>query len=499
MLKTIRVGLRLLPHVLKLRDYRLKTLRGEKVDEGQMYKDAEKFLNVIVSLGPAFIKFGQVLSVHSDILPEPYLKVLSKLQDDVPPAPWEEVVKILKEDLGDRFYEFEINTKPISSASIGQVYIAKRRSDGKVVVIKVNRPRIKEIAEEDIKIMKALLPYTKYLMDESFYESLRAIVNDFSKRIFEEMDFTREEFYMRKIREELADFPDIVIPVPYFSTKRVLVMEYVKGYKVTSAEAKKIVKPDELAYRIFKAFMIMLLEKDYFHADPHPGNLAVDEKGNLIIYDFGMVGRMDHETRLRLLRAYVALIKLDGIGLVKVLEELGAIQPEADREILAKGIELFLQQFQGVTAETLEVEQFLEAANEVFYRFPLKLPEKLSLYIRMTSILGSTCLQIDPEFNFFLNLQRLIEEEGLVFQAMLSDMRNTVSAAIRKFRLSILEKPIVITKNKNRVYERILSISLIVVGIIYYLLTKDSTIALLIGILALIVSLSRGSGFIEFS
>jgi len=487
-LNTIKVGLKLLPHVLRLRDYRLRTLKGEKVDEEKMYRDAEKFLNVIVSLGPVFIKFGQVLSVHSDILPEPYLKVLSRLQDDVPPAPWEEVFKIIKEDLGEKLKEFEINPEPISSASIGQVYLAKRKSDGKTVVIKVNRPRIREIAEEDIKIMRSLLPYTKFLMDESFYESLRAIVNDFSRRIFEEMDFTKEEYYMRKIREELADFPDVIIPIPYFSTKRVLVMEYIKGYKVTSEEAKKIVKPSELAYRMFKVFMIMLLEKEYFHADPHPGNIAVDDHGNLIIYDFGMVGKMDHETRLRLLRAYVALIRLDGIGLVKVLEELGAIQPEADREVLAKGIELFLQQFQGVTAETLEVEQFLEAANEVFYRFPLKLPEKLTLYIRMTSILGSTCLQIDPDFNFFLNLQRLIEEEGLVFEAILSDFRNTVNAAIRKFRLSILEKPIIVQNKRNRTYVKAISISLVFAGLVYYLITRDSTVPLLLGLLALVLA-----------
>jgi Predicted unusual protein kinase len=131
-LNTIKVGLKLLPHVLRLRDYRLRTLRGEKVDEEKMYRDAEKFLNVIVSLGPVFIKFGQVLSVHSDILPEPYLKVLSRLQDDVPPAPWEEVFKIIKEDLGEKLKEFEINPEPISTASIGQVYLAKRKSDGRL-------------------------------------------------------------------------------------------------------------------------------------------------------------------------------------------------------------------------------------------------------------------------------------------------------------------------------------------------------------------------------
>ncbi|BFH72147.1 AarF/UbiB family protein [Sulfurisphaera javensis] len=487
MLREIQVIIKLAPRVLKLREFRQRELKGEKVDEEEMRKEAKKLLNAILSLGPAFIKLGQVLSVHSDVLPEPYLKELSKLQDEVPPAPWEEVEPILREDLKEKFDEYEVNTTPISSASIGQVYLAKEKKTGKTVVIKVNRPRIREIAERDIKVIQSLLPLTRYLFDESFYESLKAIVNDFSKRIFEEMDFTKEEFYMRKLREELEEFPDVRLPEPYYATKRVLIMEYLKGYKITSEEAKKIVPPNYLAYKVFRTFMILLLTKEYFHADPHPGNLAVDEKGNLILYDFGMIGRMDKETRNRLLRAYAALIRLDAIGLVKVLEELGAIQPEADREILAKGIELFLKTFEGVSAETLEVETFLNAANEVFYRFPLKIPEKLAIYIRMTSVLGGTCTQIDPEFNFFVNLQKLIEEEGLQWSAMFDDMRNTLQSAIKKFRLSLLEKPIVPNKkSENR--GSIIGSLIVILAIIYYLFSHDAIVSILIGMFALTIS-----------
>ncbi|BAB66733.1 ABC1 kinase family protein [Sulfurisphaera tokodaii] len=486
MIRELQVIIKLAPRVLKLREFRQREFKGEKIDEEEMRKEGRKLLEAFISLGPAFIKLGQVLSVHSDVLPEPYLKELSKLQDEVPPAPWEEVEPILREDLGEKFNEYEIEKKPISSASIGQVYLAKEKKSGKIVVIKVNRPRIKEIAERDVKVIQNLLPLTKYLFDESFYESLRAIVNDFSKRIFEEMDFTKEAFYMKKIKEELEEFPDVIVPESYYATKRVLIMEYLKGYKVTSPEAKKIVKPDYLAYRVFRTFMLLLLTKEYFHADPHPGNLAVDEKGNLILYDFGMVGRMDKETRNRLLRAYAALIRLDAIGLVKVLEELGAIQPEADREILAKGIELFLKTFEGISVETLEVETFLNAANEVFYRFPLKIPEKLAIYIRMTSVLGGTCTQIDPDFNFFVNLQKLIEEEGLQWSAMFDDIRNTMEAAIKKFRLSLLEKPVVPAKKSNR--GSIIAPILVIIAIIYYLMSHDAIVSILIGIFALTIN-----------
>jgi len=486
MLREIQVIFRLGPRVLKLREFRQREFEGKPVDEKEMEKEAKKLLDAFLSLGPAFIKLGQILSVHSDVLPEPYLKELSKLQDEVPPAPWEEVEKIIKEDLQEKYEEYEINPKAISSASIGQVYLAKEKKTGRTVVFKVNRPNIKEIAERDVKVIKTLLPLTKYLFDESFYESLAAIVNDFSKRIFEEMDFTKETFYMKKLKEELEEFPDVRLPEAYYSTKRVLIMEYLKGYKVTSEEAKKIVPPNYLAYKIFKVFMLLLLTKDYFHADPHPGNLAVDERGNLILYDFGMIGRMDKETRNRLLRAYAALIRFDAVGLVKVLEELGAIQPEADRELLAKGIELFLKTFEGVSAETLEVETFLNAANEVFYRFPLKIPEKLAIYIRMTSVLGGTCNQIDPNFNFFVNLQQLIEEEGLQWSAMFDDIRNTIQSAVKKFRLSLLEKPIVVQKKSNRM--TVVASLLVIFAIIYYLLSHDAIVSILIGMFALTIS-----------
>ena len=486
MLRELQVIFKLAPRILKLREFRQRELQGKPVDEKEMEEEAKKLLNAFISLGPAFIKLGQILSVHSDIMPEPYLKELSKLQDEVPPAPWEEVEKIIKEDLKEKYDEYEINPTPISSASIGQVYLAKEKKTGKTVVFKVNRPKIREIAERDVKVIKTLLPLTKYLFDESFYESLVAIVNDFSKRIFEEMDFTKEAFYMKKLKEELEEFPDVKVPEVYYYTKRVLIMEYLKGYKVTSEEAKKIVPPSYLAYRVFKVFMLLLLTKEYFHADPHPGNIAVDDKGNLIIYDYGMIGRMDKETRNRLLRAYAALIRFDAVGLVKVLEELGAVQPEADRELLVKGIELFLKSYEGVSAETLEIETFLRAANEVFYRFPLKIPEKLAIYIRMTSVLGGTCTQIDPNFNFFVNLQKLIEEEGLQWSAMFDDIRNTIQTAIKKFRLSLLEKPITVQKKNNRM--AIISSLIVILAIIYYLVSHDAIISILMGMFALTIS-----------
>ncbi|MGC9105134.1 MAG: ABC1 kinase family protein [Thermoprotei archaeon] len=487
--RTLQTVFLLGPRVLALRRIREKTRRGEEIGEEEAAEEARKLVEAFIKLAPTYIKFGQVLSVHSDVFPEPYLKELSKLQDQVPPAKWEEVEPYVLEDLRKLGFRVKrVEREPVSSASIAQVHLAELE-DGRKVAIKVRRPRIEEVVRVDIEVMKSLSPLLKYVFDEAFYETIRVIINDFSRRIFEEMDFEKESFYMRKLEEELREFPDVRVPKLLGATKRVIVMEYLPGYKVTSEEAKRIVPPKELAYRVFRVFMAMLLEKEYFHADPHPGNIAVDEKGNLILYDYGMVGRLDKETRNRLLRVYSALVRLDAPMLVKALEELGAVDPTADRELLVRGLELFLKNFQGVTPETLEVETFIKAANEVFYRFPLRLPQSLVLYIRMTSLLGGTCVMIDPDFKFFDNLVKFIEERNLLLPAMIDEARSLFNDVLRKFKMSLLEKPVQVRREERS--RDLAIVTAFLASLLVYFFLKDGTISILAALLGLALALRR--------
>jgi predicted unusual protein kinase regulating ubiquinone biosynthesis (AarF/ABC1/UbiB family) len=234
----------------------------------------------------------------------------------------------------------------------------------------------------------------------------------------------------------------------------------------------------------------MLLEKEYFHADPHPGNIAVSPDGKIILYDYGMVGALDKATRNRLLRVYSALVRLDAPMLVKALEELGAVDPKADREALVKGLELFLSTFRGITPETLEVETFIRAANEVFYRFPLRLPESLVLYIRMTSLLGGTCLMIDPEFNFFDALVKLIDERNLIVPAMIDEMRSVADAVLKKLKMSLLERPLPVRREDRRVNDAFM-IVVFLISLAIYLLLKDGTASVLFALFGLALALRR--------
>ncbi|MEM4001328.1 MAG: AarF/UbiB family protein, partial [Saccharolobus sp.] len=177
--RLLKVFFKLTPRVLAYRAFRNRILKEMPIDEKEIAEEAKKFVDTLIELGPTFIKFGQILSVRPDIMPEAYIKELARLQDDVPPAPFNQVSKIIEEELGDSVKIL----KELSSASLGQVYLGEYK--GKIVAIKVNRPRIKEIVNEDIQVVKKLLPLLRFVFDESFTEIIKVFLEEFSRRIFE--------------------------------------------------------------------------------------------------------------------------------------------------------------------------------------------------------------------------------------------------------------------------------------------------------------------------
>ncbi|BBD73887.1 glycosyl transferase family 1 [Sulfodiicoccus acidiphilus] len=479
--RTLKIIEKMLPRVLRYRDFRRDILNDKQPSEEEMRREAKKFVDSIMELGPTFIKLGQLLSVRADVMPEPYLKELQRLQDEVTPEPFERVKGAIINDVPDLDSVEEV---PIASASLGQVHVGRLR-DGREVAIKVLRPDVRKLVEQDIAIVRALLPYLRFVFDTSLVESVKVIVDDFSKRIFEEMDYVKEAENIKRITDELSDFSRIRTPKVVRATKRVLVMEYLPGYKVTSDEASKVVDRRELAYRIFQVFMTMLLEKPLFHADPHPGNLAVDKEGNLILYDFGMVGSLDRITRRNLVRAYVNLIRQDPYGLVRILDQLGAIQPEADREVLAEGIGLFMKSMQGIQVDEMELQDFMKLADQVFYKFPLRLPQKMVLYMRMTNELEGICRTIDPSFDFIGVLTQFLEDEGLAREAMEEEVRDVVSTLTNRLRLSLLTQrrtPVIVGSKRSRNY---LPQIVMVGAVVLYVLTRDEVLSILLALLGL--------------
>ena len=449
-LRVAKVVLKLLPIVINLRRDRREWVKheGKNVDEEKYRKHARKVLKTFIELGPSYIKLGQWLSTRVDILPQPYLEVLSKLQDDVPPAMFSQVKPVIENELGrieDAFEEFD--TAPLSGASLGQVYLAKH--DGKQVIVKVSRPNIERVIEDDIYVMKKILPLATRFIDPNLGFSAEGMMAQFIETVHEEMDYRIEAENLRTIKRNLAGDPSVIIPDVFLerTTKHVLTMKYVPGVKITDISRldEKGINREKLVVRVHRLFFKMLLNHDIFHADPHPGNISVADDGRLILYDFGMVGRLDSETRIRLIRLYLGLIDKDPERTVNVLIELGTLEPTVNRYVVERGIALSIQSMHGKQVDRMEVKALVDLANKTMSRFPFRLPKNLALYMRMSSILEGIYYHHKVTFKFVKVLAGLLEEEGLLRDAYSEEVKISAKRFAKGIQDSVSIAPLLKT------------------------------------------------------
>ena len=426
--RTIQVLIKLLPSIFALRKDRKTWIKQEKneIDSEQFRKNARKVLNTFISLGPVYIKLGQWLSSRADILPQPYLDELSKLQDNVPPAPFEQVKPIIEKDLGPIDEKFdEIDRNSISGASLGQVY--RGSISGQEIVIKVKRPGIEKIVAEDIAVLKKVLPLALRFVDPNLRYSAKAMLSQFIETIHEEMNYSIESENLKKIKKDMERVDKVIVPTVYddFSSKNVLTMEYLPGIKVTNVQAldEKGIDREQLVIDVHKVFFTMLLKHSIFHADPHPGNISITDDGKLILYDYGMVGRINNETRLKLIRLYLALVEKNPPRVVNAMSELGMLTPEYNRTVIEKGIELSIRAMYGQRPDEMEVNSLMELANQTMSKFPFVLPKNLALYMRMASIIEGIYKTHNVDFKFVKVLKNILEEENMIPKAYVEELK----------------------------------------------------------------------------
>jgi predicted unusual protein kinase regulating ubiquinone biosynthesis (AarF/ABC1/UbiB family) len=424
--------LKLVPVIVYLRKDRREWVKkeGKNVNEKKFRKHAERALKTFVELGPSYIKLGQWLSSRADLLPQPYLDVLEKLQDDVLPAPFSDVRPILEIELGalDDIFEY-FDTSAISGASLGQVYLAKYEE--KDVVVKISRPHIEQTIGQNIYILKKLLPIATRFIDENLRFSAEGMLSQFIETVHEEMDYRIEARNLIEIKNNLKEDKSVIIPKVYLdrTSRHVITLEYLPGIKVTDIRTLDEYNIDraKLVYRIHRLFFKMLLRHSIFHADPHPGNISVASNGTIILYDFGMVGRLDDDTRRRLVRLYLGLVDKDPVRTTDVLIELGTLEPSVDRRLVEKGLELSIQSLHGKKVDRMEVKALQDLANKTLSRFPFRLPKSLALYMRMASILEGIYHYHEVKFQFVRVLVNLLEEEGLIKEAYLEEFKRYVN------------------------------------------------------------------------
>ncbi|MCI2412974.1 MAG: AarF/ABC1/UbiB kinase family protein [Cuniculiplasma sp.] len=408
-------------------------------------RNGKKAVQLFIELGPAFIKLGQILSARPDLLPKEYISSFEKLQDSVPPSPFEEVRPTLEENLGKLDEVFDnFDREAISGASLGQVYRATYK--GKDVAVKVNRPDAEFIVKRDIVILDRILRFARGRIENFLYLSINNVLRDFRKRIIEEMNYEKEASNSKRIARNISGREKIIVPRVYdeLSSKQVLVMDYISGTKITDVRKlkEKNIDIQKLAYDLDISFIRMLLRDDIFHADPHPGNISVTDSGEIILYDFGMVGDLDDNTRYYLLSLYDGLTRGDIDQIVDSLIGVKALSPAANRGVIKKSVELGMAGMSGKRAEDSEIRELLEIANDVVFEFPFRLPTSLVLYMRMSSLLEGICLSLDPEFKFVKVLRKLFMEEGLLKELYEKQISMFMEDSIRSIEAGVAILPL---------------------------------------------------------
>jgi len=444
-IRTIRILIKLFPSILALRKDRriwVKT-EGNDLNLERYRNNARKVLSTFIELGPVYIKLGQWLSSRADILPQPYLEELAKLQDNVPSAPFNQVKSIIENDIGPINEKFDnIDPNPISGASLGQVYRGKL--SGQEIVLKVKRPGIEKIVEEDLRVLQKILPIGLRFVDPNLRFSARAMLSQFTETIHEEMDYTIELSNLKKIKNNMQK-NNLIIPSVYdnYCSKNVLTMEYLPGIKITNIELldKNGIDRQKLVVDVHKVFFTMLLRHSLFHADPHPGNISVTNDGKLILYDYGMVGRLDNETRLRLIRLYLALVEKDPPRTVNAMTDLGMLTPNFNRSVIEKGIELAVNAMHGKKPDEMEVQSLMELANKTMSKFPFILPKNLALYMRMASIIEGIYKTHHVDFKFVKVLQEILVEENLIKDAYIEEIKYSFQRFVKSVDATIAIAP----------------------------------------------------------
>jgi predicted unusual protein kinase regulating ubiquinone biosynthesis (AarF/ABC1/UbiB family) len=359
----------------------------------------------LLDLGPTFIKIGQLFSTRADLFASEFVEELSKLQDRVPAFSYEQVAAIIEQDLGKSIEELyrSFDPIPLAAASLGQVHRAQLHS-GEEVVVKVQRPALRQLFEIDLQILKGITRYFQNHREWGKGRDWIGIYEECCKILWEEIDYLNEGRNADAFRRNFRGYDWVHVPRVYwrYASPRVLTLEYMPGIKISHYEALEAAGLDRklLAQLGAEAYLHQLLDDGFFHADPHPGNIAVSPEGGLIFYDFGMMGQIKPITRERLLDTFFGIAQKDGDRVVKSLVDLGALAPTDDMGPVRRSVQFMLDNFMDKPFEDQSVSTISDDLYEVAYGQPFRFPATFTFVMRAFSTLEGVGKGLDPEFNF---------------------------------------------------------------------------------------------------
>ena len=398
----------------------------------------------LLRLGPTFIKVGQQFSTRVDVLSPQFIRELEKLQDRVPPFPTKLAKEILDEELGGPVESFFDNFEdtPLAAASLGQVHRAQMKATGEQVIIKVQRPGLKEIFDIDLKNLRVIAKWLQKVdpKNDGAKRDWVAIFDETARVLYDEVDYTNEAKNAEEFKKQFTGADWIKVPRIYweFTKRRTLCMEYAPATKINDVEAIKAmgIDPDRMARLAVEAYLQQVLRFGFFHADPHPGNVAVDKgdpegKGRLVVYDYGMMGRIPSQTRDGLLDLFYATYEGQSDSAVKALMKMGVlVDTGADLTAVKRTADFFLTQFDARINAQKKARETNKEEFEAEFKAPRTKEEKQQVRKRILSNIGEDLLVVSKDQPF-----RFPAEFTFVVVSTRSLARSSTVALCRSFAM----------------------------------------------------------------
>ena len=365
---------------------------------------AQRFREALSELGPTFVKLGQLLSTRPDILPESFIFELEKLQDDVPPIPFSDVVEVFQEEFNkspENIFS-HIDPEHTASGSMAQVHKATLQ-DGTIVAVKVQRPGIVEIINTDLSILLEIAALMERHIPELSWINPVALVNHFSTSITRETDFVSEFHATEQFANNFSKDKTVVIPRVFreYSSEKILVMDFIEGIKISDLEAIADSNLDRkiLAKNGANAVLKEIFEYQFFHGDPHPGNLFALDNNRIAVIDFGMVGYLDDKTTRLLGRIFSGVIRKDIDSVIHSLEKMRILPAHMDMTAFRFDLKGFVNRYHGSTISEVDLDEIIGDSLRIVRTHHIVLPANLASIGRMLIISTGIARRLDPDFD----------------------------------------------------------------------------------------------------
>ena len=408
------------------------------------HRIAKWLVKNILELGPTFIKIGQALSTRADLIPWEYIEEFGQLQDRVPPFSSEGAIAVIEQELGKSISVLfaEFNPTPLAAASLGQVHKARLHT-GEDVVIKVQRPGLARLFNLDFEILHHLVRWLNRLLKDVRKFNLEAIYREFFELLYLEIDYIHEGKNAERFRQNFQSYQRVAVPQVYwqYTTDKILTLEYLPGIKIDNRSALEASQIDtqEVIQLGITCYLKQLLEDGFFQSDPHPGNMAVSPRGDIIFYDFGTMAEVKTIAKDQMIKTFFAVLKKDTDEVVETLIYMGLIEPVADMTPVKRMIAFMLEEFRDKPVDVRAFEQITDEVYSIFEQQPFRLPPQMTFIVKSLTTLDGIARALDPQYNLLAAAQPFLKQ--IAFQQQSGGMLGILARQTKDFIQYKLKQP----------------------------------------------------------